>query len=233
MNRDDSGTVASIKNNKCIPSPASLENKMRFYLCLQMGNSASCNFSKPVILRVRKGLVLGVLPTQVPPGMFRVKSYTNNILLDAVISLAGSKELAWDLANLIRTALICASLPDSLNVPHCAPARMTTSTVAAAVQAFKSPAYSSGSPWFFVLFPEQICSSLALSSSSHLSSWETVWVDLGKDQLLGKWAFLPPKNSLFFQANPLWLIEFLPLPPKNPCFLSWNFSCFLRALIPC
>lgn len=59
-----------------------------------MGNSASCNFSKPVILRVCKGLVLGVLPTQVPPGMFGVKSYTNNILLDDVISLAGSKELA-------------------------------------------------------------------------------------------------------------------------------------------
>lgn len=124
---------------------------MRFYLCLQMGNSASCNFSKPVILRVCKGLVLGVLPTQVPPGMFGVKSYTNNILLDDVISLAGSKELAWDLANLTRTALICASLPDSLNVPHCAPARMTTSAVASALQAFKSPVYSSDSPWFFCL----------------------------------------------------------------------------------
>lgn len=125
---------------------------MRFYLCLQMGNSASCNFSKPVILRVCKGLVLGVLPTQVPPGMFGVKSYTNNILLDDVISLAGSKELAWDLANLTRTALICASLPDSLNVPHCAPARMTTSAVASALQAFKSPAYSSASPWFFLSY---------------------------------------------------------------------------------
>lgn len=60
---------------------------------------------------VCKGLVLGVLLTQVPPGMFRVKSYINKILLDAVISQAGSKQLAWNLADLIRTALICASLP--------------------------------------------------------------------------------------------------------------------------
>lgn len=62
-------------------------------------------------LMVCKRLVLGVLLSQVPPGMFRVKSYINNILLDAVISQAGSKELACNLANLIRTALICASLP--------------------------------------------------------------------------------------------------------------------------
>lgn len=45
---------------------------------------------------VGKGLVLGVLLTQVPPGMFRVKSYINNILLDAVISQAGRKEIAWN-----------------------------------------------------------------------------------------------------------------------------------------
>lgn len=152
MNRDDSrdcGQHCKKKKEKCIPSPLSLENKMRFYLCLQMGNSASCNFSKPAILRVCKGLVLGVLPTQIPPGMFRVNSYINNILLDAVISQAGSKELAWNVADLIRTALICASLPDSLNAPDCAPARMTTSTVASAVQAFQYPAYSSDSPWSF------------------------------------------------------------------------------------
>lgn len=148
---------------------------MRFYLCLQMGNSASCNFSKPVILRVCKGLILGFLPTQVPPAIFRVKSYINDILLDAVISQAGGKELAWNLANLIRTALICASPPHSLNVPHYAPARMTTSTVASTVQAFEYPPYSSDNPWFFCLISRGNIFLLSpVPFSSHLSSWETV-----------------------------------------------------------
>lgn len=148
-------------------------------------------------LLVCKGLVLGVLLIQVPPGMFRVKSYIINILLDAVISQAGSKELAWNLANLTRTALI------SLNVPHCAPARMTRAQwhqqckllniqliLLTALEIFGLISRAN----VFLLSPVPFF-------SSHLSSWEAVWVDLGERSALRQMGIFFPKKTYFFRQS--------------------------------
>lgn len=82
------------------------------------------------------------------------------------------------------------------------------STVVSAVQAFKYPASSSDSPWvlvFFlcVLFPEQVFSSLALPPSSLLTFLlgKLFGLILGKDQLLGKWAFFPQNKLIAFSGK--------------------------------
>lgn len=181
-------------------------------------------------LLVCKGLVLGVSLTQVPPGMFRVKSYINNILLDAVISQAGSKKLAWNSANLTRTALI------SLNVPHCAPARMTRAQwhqqckllniqliLLTALEIFGLISRAN----VFLLSPVPFFSSLLTFLLGKLFG-----LILGKDQLLGKWAFFPQK-TYFFRQSLSGSYSFLLSFQKNLSFLSCNLSCFLLALISC
>lgn len=148
-------------------------------------------------LLVCKGLVLGVSLTQVPPGMFRVKSYIINILLDAVISQAGSKELAWNLANLTRTALI------SLNVPHCAPARMTRAQWHQQCKLLNIQLILLTGLGIFGLISRANVFLLSPVPffSSHLSSWEAVWVDLGERSALRQMGIFSPKKLIFFRQS--------------------------------
>lgn len=180
-------------------------------------------------LLVCKGLVLGVLLIQVPPGMFRVKSYIINILLDAVISQAGSKELAWNLANLTRTALI------SLNVPHCAPARMTRAQWHQQCKLLNIQLILLTGLGIFGLISRANVFLLSPVPffSSHLSSWEAVWVDLGERSALRQMGIFFPKKTYFFRQSLSGSYSFLLCFQKNLSFLSCNLSCFLLALIPC
>lgn len=100
------------------------------------------------------------------------------------------------------------------------------STVVSAVQAFKYPASSSDSPWVLVFFFVCLISrasifllSPATFFSSHFSSWEAVWVDLGERSAVRQMGIFSPKQTYcFFRQSLSGSYRFFLAFQKIPAF---------------